>query len=107
MRESLLTVAEVAARLKCHPHTVRRWIWSRRLSAVKVGDMVRVREQDVARWVVPAQNPERRERKRGARALLATIRRLKSALDPKDVELMERRIREGERSPDWSDPLAR
>lgn len=105
MGDTMLTVAEVAARLKCHPHTVRRWIWSRKLKAVKVGDLVRVPEDEVARFVTPA-GAEVTPRPRGARALLSTMERLRKAIEPVDVEQVELYIREAEQPADWSNPVA-
>ncbi|MGI8782625.1 MAG: helix-turn-helix domain-containing protein [Acidobacteriota bacterium] len=107
--EALLTVVEVAARLKCHPHTVRRWIWDRKMRAVKVGDLVRVPEQELAKFIRPAsEKPARRESRqprKGAKALVATMRKLRTKIDPTDVELMERMIAEAEQLADWSSPL--
>jgi excisionase family DNA binding protein len=106
MNDTLLTVAEVAARLKCHPHTIRRWIWDRKLRAVKVGDLVRVSEQEVMRFIKPVavkKNP--RPSRRGSLALIATMRKLKKKVNPADVKLMERMISEAEQPADWSNPL--
>jgi excisionase family DNA binding protein len=48
MADELLTVKEVAARLKLNPQTVRRWIRSGRLRGVRVGARGwRVREMEV------------------------------------------------------------
>ena len=43
----LLTVAEVAQRLRLHPITIRRHIKSGRLPAMRIGRSVRVKEEDV------------------------------------------------------------
>ena len=43
----LLTVDEVARRLRLHPITVRRHIRSGRLPATRIGRSVRVKEEDV------------------------------------------------------------
>lgn len=110
MKGALLTVDEVADRLKCHPHTVRRWIWGRKLSAVKVGDLVRVLEEELARFIQPARRskPKRkkgRPSKKGALALIKTMRKLRGKVRPSDVEEMERLIAEAQQPADWSDPL--
>jgi excisionase family DNA binding protein len=44
---TLLTVRQVAARLNVHPGTVRRWVRSGRLPAVKVGRVVRFDQEQV------------------------------------------------------------
>jgi excisionase family DNA binding protein len=106
MNDTLLTVAEVAARLKCHPHTIRRWIWDRKLRAVKAGDLVRISEKEVMRFVKPisVKKNSRRSRK-GSLALIATMRKLRNKVKPADVKLMERMISEAEQPADWSNPL--
>jgi excisionase family DNA binding protein len=45
----LLTVDEVAKRLRLHPITVRRHIKSGRLPATRIGRRVRVKEEDIER----------------------------------------------------------
>jgi excisionase family DNA binding protein len=49
----LLTVQETAGILKVSPVTVRRYIKSRRLPAVRVGRSVRIRAEDVESLLVP------------------------------------------------------
>lgn len=51
--ERLLTVNEVAERLRIHPITVRRHIKAGRLRAVRVGRSVRIREADVGAFMRP------------------------------------------------------
>src|SRR3972149_1690971 len=49
----LLTVDEVAQRLRVHPITVRRHIKSGRLPATRIGRSVRVKEEDIEGAVEP------------------------------------------------------
>jgi excisionase family DNA binding protein len=56
----LLSVAEVARRLKRNPVLVYRWIDEGRLRAQKVGRAVIVDERDVEQFA--KQQPERRRR---------------------------------------------
>lgn len=109
MKPTLLTVAEVASRLRCHPHTVRRWIWSRKLSAVRVGDLVRVREEDLERLAVPAAAGKRRVRRKGngkgAHALAAVMRKLRGKVKASEVKELERRIAEADPPAEWSQLL--
>lgn len=53
MNNQLLTVEEVAARLKCQPSTVREYVRSRRLRAVRFGrtSPLRFRAIDVERFI--------------------------------------------------------
>ncbi len=55
---TLLTVAEVAKRLRLHEMTVRRHIRAGRLQALRVGGRIRVREEDLMRLSVPARRYE-------------------------------------------------
>lgn len=54
----LLTIQETAAILKVSPITVRRFIKSRRLPAVRVGRALRVRREDVESLPEPANPTE-------------------------------------------------
>lgn len=51
MRESLLTLSEVAARMSCSVATVKRRVRSGDLPAMRDGRLVRVRETDLERYV--------------------------------------------------------
>lgn len=53
MPMGLLTVTEVATRLRLHEMTVRRQIRAGRLRAVRVGRGIRVREEDLEAFVTP------------------------------------------------------
>ena len=53
-QDELLTVLEVAARLKLNPETVRRWIREGKLPAIKLGPTNagwRVRASDLDHWL--------------------------------------------------------
>ena len=52
--DDLLTVAQVARRLQVHEITVRRYINARRLKAVRVGRGLRVRSEDLEKFIQPA-----------------------------------------------------
>jgi excisionase family DNA binding protein len=45
----LITVEEAAKRLSCSPAAIRKWLYQRRLRAVKVGRLTRLRLEDVER----------------------------------------------------------
>ncbi len=55
--DRLLTVPEVAERLRVHPITVRRHIKTGRLRAVRIGRAVRVREADLQEYMRPEIAP--------------------------------------------------
>jgi excisionase family DNA binding protein len=77
MDDELLTVKEVAARLKVNPQTVRRWIRSGRLPAVRIGTRGhRVRATELRRLTnkPPELTPDRLERQRKAIDRLMQIR---------------------------------
>lgn len=54
----LLTVRETAERLNLAPATVRRYIGSGRLPAVRVGRRVRVRREEIEGFVEPVRPDE-------------------------------------------------
>jgi excisionase family DNA binding protein len=49
--DQLLTVKEAAKRLACTEAAIRKWLYQRRLPAVKVGRLVRLREVDLEAMV--------------------------------------------------------
>lgn len=100
----LLTVEEVAERLRCHPQTVRRFIWSGKLDHVKVGGLVRVPETALRRLI--EQGGEHRhldDGNKGVDALRAVLRSRKASKE--DVAELERLIAEGEQPADWGSPV--
>jgi len=109
---TLLSVDEVASRLKCHPHTVRRWVWGGKLAAVKVGDLIRIPVEELEKFIQPASKSKvagrqarPASRKKGIRALLETMRKLRRSVKSTYVEEMERRMAEAEQPAEWSQPL--
>jgi len=44
---SILDVAEAADRLRVHPVTIRRLVQRGELPAARIGDMLRIREEDL------------------------------------------------------------
>ena len=57
----LFTVREVASMVNLHEFTIRRHIRSGKLAAVKVGGRLRIRPEDVERYMVPLQTYEEPE----------------------------------------------
>lgn len=47
----LLTVDEVARRASAHPNTVRNWIRRGELASVKIGQLRRIRADDLERFI--------------------------------------------------------
>ena len=102
-------MTEVALRLKCHPHTVRRWIWSGRLNAVRVGDLIRVPEEEIDRLLEPFEVTaprQKSDRRKGVASLRATMSTLREELEVEDVDLLDRLIAEGKQPANWNTPIA-
>jgi excisionase family DNA binding protein len=62
--EALLTVAEVAARLRVHPETVRRWLAQGRLEGVRPGGTKigwRIPESALERFLAESPRADGRE----------------------------------------------
>ncbi len=55
--EAFLTVEDVAERLRIHPQTVRGWIRTGRLSAVRAGRLLRVSPVALEHFLSPAASP--------------------------------------------------
>lgn len=52
MADELLTIDEVAAELKLHPDTIRRYIREKKLKSVRVGGTaIRVRRSEMERFI--------------------------------------------------------
>ena len=102
--DQLLTVEEVANRLRCHPQTVRRFIWSGKLDHVKVGGLVRVPEAALQRLLDESgSGPPVDDEGKGVEALREVVRSRRAS--PEDVAELERLILEGEQPADWSAPV--
>lgn len=99
----LLTVEEVADRLRCHPQTVRRFIWSGKLDHVKVGGMVRVPETALQRLIQEGGERPRDDESKGVNALRAVVQSRRASAE--DVAELERLIDEGEQAADWGSPV--
>jgi len=99
--ERLLTVAEVAERLRVHPITVRRLIKAGRLRALTIGRSVRVREVDVDAFARPVERrelprpaPEELERRRAAARALRAAREATGPIGFSTLELVRASRRE-------------
>ena len=100
----LLTVEEVAHRLRCHPQTVRRFIWSGQLDHVKIGGLVRVPEAALQQLIEESrERPADDSAHKGVGALRAVVQSRKAS--PEDVAELERLIGEGEQAADWGSPV--
>jgi excisionase family DNA binding protein len=55
--EQLLTVKEAAQRLACTEAAIRKWLYQRRLPAVKMGRLVRLRETDLEAAIAKGVRP--------------------------------------------------
>ncbi len=53
----LYTVPEAAEALKVTEAAIRRWIWQRRLTVVKIGSSVRIEEAELARLIEAGRQP--------------------------------------------------
>lgn len=49
--DQFVTVDQAAERLACSPAAVRKWLYQRRLPAVKVGRLTRIREADLDTFI--------------------------------------------------------
>ena len=61
--EELLTVDEVARRLKLHPETVRRWIRAGKLRAISLGSDragLRIRASEIQRFLAAGDQEVKR-----------------------------------------------
>src|ERR1051326_4196158 len=94
---SYLTVREVAALLRVSDLTVRRWVWSGKLPATRVGRTLRIRQADVDRLCQngehAANSPQGPPRPGSPRALLSAVAQCRAL--PQDVDELDRLIAEG------------
>ncbi len=80
MAEELLTVKEVAARLKLNPQTVRRWIRSGRLRGVRIGARGwRIRSEEISLPRAPLASEELQRRQALMAQFLAIREELREA----------------------------
>lgn len=104
------TVSEVAELLRVSEMTVRRWIWSGKLSAVRAGRSVRVHRHALGCLTQPCSDaagpPPEPERRGSPAAVLAAIRRFELEPDSPEVAEMERIIEEGCERVDEEEPLS-
>ncbi len=74
----VMTTDEVAAILRCSPDTVRRYVFSHRLAAIRIGRQRRFRADDVADFIaacpVTAQCDKRRLRRKTANSAVRSRR---------------------------------
>lgn len=107
--DQLLTVQEVAERLRVHPITVRRHIKAGRLLAVRVGRSVRVRATDLEAYLRPEiapgarlpyrwpPTPEEMERRRRLVEEILARRDKRAPLDISTTELVRQARRDLEK----------
>jgi len=50
-QDVLLRADEAARLLNLSPHTIRMWIWQRRLPVVRLGRAVRLRREDLEKMI--------------------------------------------------------
>src|SRR5437773_8996128 len=65
LMSQLLTVKEAAVLFSCSPAAIRKWIYQRRLRAVKIGRLTRLRQEDIER-VASTGMPARSQTKQAA-----------------------------------------
>jgi excisionase family DNA binding protein len=61
--EEMLTLEEVAQRLKISIKTVRRWLQQGRLTGIKMGKLWRVRETELEAFMQRQTHPRREDEK--------------------------------------------
>lgn len=51
MQKSLLTYKDVAMRLAVSPQTVRVWVMKQKIPFIKIGRLVRFKEEEIEQWI--------------------------------------------------------
>ena len=107
--DRLLTVQEVAERLRVHPITVRRYIKFGGLQAVRIGRSVRVRPSDLEAFLQPEIAPGIRlpyrwpptpEEIEGRRKMVQEMRRRRAKMKPLGISTAEL-VRQARAAREW------
>lgn len=61
----MLTIDDIAQRLKVHPQTVYRWIYAGKLKAVKISGIVRITEEAYENFIEGKKDESSRGDKSG------------------------------------------
>ena len=49
--KELLTVKELSEYLKVNPQTIYNWVSQKKIPYIKIGDLVRFKEDDILKWI--------------------------------------------------------
>lgn len=92
----MLGVREAAALARRTPETIRRWIWSGKLSARRNGNRLFVAKDDIERLVVVASATDAPRSLRAWATEVAASRAGRSGVSAADLILDDRRERNGD-----------